>query len=92
MMDYIFEEAETDRMSDASRVEYCPVCGQKDIGQTGEYPCEACGLPHMWDDWPVTFVHGNGCAFGPSAARVVVLAALAIGAVGAIVAVVMMLT
>ncbi len=30
----------------------CDKCGQKDIGQTGEYPCEACGLPTTWDDDP----------------------------------------
>lgn len=28
----------------------CPKCGQIDRGQTGEYPCEVCGLPLVWDD------------------------------------------
>lgn len=28
----------------------CPTCGQKDHGQTGEYPCSGCGLPRTWDD------------------------------------------
>ena len=31
----------------------CPKCGQTDIGQTGEYPCNSCGLPTLWDkDYP----------------------------------------
>jgi hypothetical protein len=30
----------------------CAKCGQKDIGQTGEYPCGVCGLPMLWDDKP----------------------------------------
>ena len=29
--------------------EPCEVCGQYDVGQTGEYPCEECGLPLVWD-------------------------------------------
>jgi len=28
----------------------CPVCGQQDVGQTGEHPCAECGLPIVWDD------------------------------------------
>lgn len=28
----------------------CPECDQVDVGQTGEYPCKACGLPTTWDD------------------------------------------
>ena len=27
----------------------CPKSGQIDLGQQGEYPCEACGLPTVWD-------------------------------------------
>lgn len=30
-------------------MERCPVCGQKDTGQTGEYPCGVCGLPTLHD-------------------------------------------
>ena len=30
--------------------ERCQKCGQKDQGQTGEYPCPECGLPTVWDD------------------------------------------
>lgn len=26
----------------------CATCGQTDIGQYGEYPCSACGLPRTW--------------------------------------------
>ena len=29
--------------------EPCPHCGQRDQGQTGEYPCLVCGLPQVWD-------------------------------------------
>lgn len=32
----------------------CPDCAQVDIGQTGEHPCPACGLPQQWDDNPTT--------------------------------------
>jgi hypothetical protein len=28
----------------------CRECGQKDTGQTGEYPCVKCGLPALHDD------------------------------------------
>jgi len=28
----------------------CDSCGQKDEGQTGEYPCDVCGLPRTWDE------------------------------------------
>lgn len=28
----------------------CDSCGQFDFGQTGEYPCQVCGLPVTWDD------------------------------------------
>jgi hypothetical protein len=28
----------------------CPICGQRDVGQHGEYPCEVCGLPAEWAD------------------------------------------
>jgi hypothetical protein len=34
----------------ADKKEPCPKCGQTLQGQTGEYPCELCGLPTMWDD------------------------------------------
>lgn len=27
----------------------CSMCGQVDAGQTGEYPCEECGLPALHD-------------------------------------------
>lgn len=27
----------------------CPKCHQKNVGQTGEYPCPVCGLPTMHD-------------------------------------------
>lgn len=27
----------------------CPVCKQKNVGQTGEHPCCECGLPTIWD-------------------------------------------
>lgn len=27
----------------------CAACGQTDTGQTGEYPCKACGLPMEHD-------------------------------------------
>lgn len=30
----------------------CPKCHQRDIGQYGEYPCEVCGLPKLWDVVP----------------------------------------
>jgi hypothetical protein len=29
--------------------ERCARCGQVEQGQTGEFPCEDCGLPTMWD-------------------------------------------
>ena len=29
----------------SAELEACESCGQVDIGQTGEYPCKACGLP-----------------------------------------------
>lgn len=28
----------------------CSKCGQRDFGQTGEYPCQACGLPTVHDE------------------------------------------
>lgn len=28
---------------------FCSKCGQTDIGQQGEYPCDRCGLPTLWD-------------------------------------------
>ena len=28
----------------------CTKCGSIDFGQTGEYPCAACGLPVAWDE------------------------------------------
>jgi hypothetical protein len=28
----------------------CSKCGQTDIGQYGEYPCEKCGLPTLFDN------------------------------------------
>jgi len=28
----------------------CSRCGQIDRGQTGEYPCEECGLPALHDE------------------------------------------
>ena len=28
----------------------CDVCGQEDKGQTGEHPCDACGLPIVHDE------------------------------------------
>lgn len=28
----------------------CHKCGQINNWQTGEYPCEACGLPLLWDE------------------------------------------
>lgn len=27
----------------------CMTCGQEDVGQTGEYACEECGLPRVHD-------------------------------------------
>ena len=27
----------------------CSACGQVNVGQTGERPCAACGLPTLWD-------------------------------------------
>ena len=30
----------------------CATCGQIDQGQTGEYPCTACGLPRLHDEVP----------------------------------------
>lgn len=30
--------------------ERCGECGQRDEGQTGEYPCERCGLPVLHDE------------------------------------------
>lgn len=27
----------------------CPVCGQTEQNQTGEYPCDTCGLPTVHD-------------------------------------------
>ena len=30
--------------------EICAKCGQKDQGQTGEYPCQVCGLPLLHDN------------------------------------------
>lgn len=29
--------------------DWCTACGQADLGQTGEAPCEICGLPTIWD-------------------------------------------
>lgn len=37
----------TKSLSDSAK---CPECGQKDEGQTGEYPCSTCGLPGVWDE------------------------------------------
>lgn len=37
----------------ASRLSECPKCGQVDNGQTGEYPCDSCGLP-LTHDAPTT--------------------------------------
>jgi hypothetical protein len=31
------------------RSEACPTCGQVNVGQTGEHPCAACGLPTLHD-------------------------------------------
>lgn len=28
----------------------CLKCGQYDQGHTGEYPCDVCGLPLVWDE------------------------------------------
>lgn len=28
----------------------CPKCHQININQTGEYLCDICGLPTIWDD------------------------------------------
>ena len=28
----------------------CENCGQTNVGQTGEFPCRACGLPMKWDN------------------------------------------
>lgn len=33
-----------------SRQAICEKCGQTDIGQTGEIPCEVCGLPTVHDE------------------------------------------
>ena len=33
-----------------TKQEPCPKCGQIWQGQTGEYPCELCGLPTVWDE------------------------------------------
>lgn len=30
----------------------CPKCYQRDVGQTGDTPCEECGLPTRWDIGP----------------------------------------
>jgi hypothetical protein len=40
--------------------EHCKTCGQYDIGQTGEYPCEECGLPLTWDDEVSSMDLGGG--------------------------------
>jgi hypothetical protein len=32
----------------------CPACGQTDVGQYGEYPCQACGLPKEWGNDPLS--------------------------------------
>lgn len=45
----------------------CPKCGQTDQGQTGEYPCEACGLSWVWDD-PSTS-SGRGSESAPDSER-----------------------
>jgi len=37
---------------DDAAVVPCPTCGQTDHGQTGEYPCPACGLPRTHDEVP----------------------------------------
>ena len=39
---------ETTQFDDSALLK-CPVCGQTNLGQTGEYPCSACGLPTVWD-------------------------------------------
>lgn len=36
----------------------CPKCGQTDKGQTGEYACQECGLPTVWDGEPTAGVGG----------------------------------
>ena len=36
----------------------CEVCGQKDDGQTGEHPCEYCGLPLVHDDSQSAYERG----------------------------------
>lgn len=28
----------------------CQTCGQRDTGQTGEYPCQTCGVPTVHDE------------------------------------------
>jgi hypothetical protein len=34
----------------------CPMCGQIDNGQTGEYPCMECGLPVLHDERPTSSI------------------------------------
>lgn len=41
------------RLREAMRVVIppaCSKCGQNDFGQTGEYPCDTCGLPTVHDE------------------------------------------
>jgi len=33
----------------AKETDTCPKCGKVNRGQTGEYPCEVCSLPMVWD-------------------------------------------
>ena len=44
--------AEAHRLEDCTLATRCPKCGQYDHGQTGEYPCDECGLPRLHDGSP----------------------------------------
>jgi hypothetical protein len=45
-------EFPTPQPAPAAPTEPCKDCGQRDIGQYGEYPCKTCGLPKTWGNDP----------------------------------------
>lgn len=46
------DRAEAGKM--LARMGFCLVCGQFPVGQSGEYPCPACGLPRLHDEQVTT--------------------------------------
>ena len=48
-------------ITDAPDEDMCLQCGQQHFAQQGEYPCEECGLPQVWDIMNIgLMISGNG--------------------------------